>query len=45
MSINPYRTYPKTAIYDWQLEDLDALRGGTLIFEMNENGKPVWRIL
>ena len=45
VSTNPYRTYPEIAFYDWQLEDLDALRGGTLIFEMNENGKPVWRIL
>ena len=45
VSTNPYCMYQNSAFYDWQLENLDALRGGTLIFEMNENGKPVWRIL
>lgn len=41
----PHQDYPNGVSYDWKLDSLDALRGGTLIFELDENGRPVFRIL
>ncbi|MBQ4450914.1 MAG: hypothetical protein II912_00905 [Clostridia bacterium] len=40
-----YYDNPAVESYDWKLDSLDALRGGTLIFELDENGRPVFRIL